>query len=264
MNDLVPIPRTSAAAACADRLRDGILSGAFAVGARLPPERKLAEDFAVNRVTVRAALTTLVSEGLLAIRQGSGAQVTDFRITGGLALLPAWIRLASVGDGAAATAAIADLLAVRRSLARVVVGKLGALDDDALDRIDDAVAAFAAVIDRNVDVNDANDVSDGGVAAADLGVVRALLHETGSPVLAMCLNPVATLLAALPQLRSAMYAVPRDNLTGWQSLLELLRAARGTPASLFESAVDVVIGDLAARDEATLARLRSQQHRSRT
>lgn len=41
----------------------------------LPPERDLAEEFAVSRITVRKALDGLVSEGLLTRRQGSGTFV---------------------------------------------------------------------------------------------------------------------------------------------------------------------------------------------
>lgn len=41
----------------------------------LPPERDLAEEFAVSRITVRKALDGLVDEGLLTRRQGAGTFV---------------------------------------------------------------------------------------------------------------------------------------------------------------------------------------------
>ena len=41
----------------------------------LPPERDMAEDFSVSRITVRKALDGLVSEGLLTRKQGSGTFV---------------------------------------------------------------------------------------------------------------------------------------------------------------------------------------------
>jgi GntR family transcriptional regulator, N-acetylglucosamine utilization regulator len=43
----------------------------------LPPERDLAEEFAVSRITVRKALDGLVNEGLLTRRQGSGTFVAS-------------------------------------------------------------------------------------------------------------------------------------------------------------------------------------------
>lgn len=43
----------------------------------LPPERDLAEEFSVSRITIRKALDGLVSEGLLTRRQGSGTFVAS-------------------------------------------------------------------------------------------------------------------------------------------------------------------------------------------
>src|SRR5262245_34829121 len=41
----------------------------------LPPERELAAEFGISRITVRKAIDGLVNEGLLARRQGSGTFV---------------------------------------------------------------------------------------------------------------------------------------------------------------------------------------------
>jgi len=49
--------------------------GRSSAGDRLPPERQLAEQFGVARMTVRRAMNTLVSEGRLERRQGSGTYV---------------------------------------------------------------------------------------------------------------------------------------------------------------------------------------------
>ncbi len=38
----------------------------------LPPERDLATEFSISRITVRKAIDGLVSEGMLVRRQGSG------------------------------------------------------------------------------------------------------------------------------------------------------------------------------------------------
>lgn len=43
----------------------------------LPPERDLAEQFAVSRITVRKAIDGLVSEGFLTRKQGSGTYVSN-------------------------------------------------------------------------------------------------------------------------------------------------------------------------------------------
>ncbi|MBI3435906.1 MAG: GntR family transcriptional regulator [Proteobacteria bacterium] len=56
-------------------LRDGILSSAIALGARLPNENDLARSHRVSRVTVRRALAELARERLIERRRSSGTRV---------------------------------------------------------------------------------------------------------------------------------------------------------------------------------------------
>ena len=79
-----------------ERLRDQILAGALPEGARLPPERSLAERLEVNRSTVVRAYRELAAEGLIAQRVGSGSRVVH-QLRGGqperTAAVPWWITL---------------------------------------------------------------------------------------------------------------------------------------------------------------------------
>lgn len=59
------------------RIEELLRSGAHPPGSRLPPERTLAERFAVNRLTVNKALARFVDAGRLTRRVGSGTWVTD-------------------------------------------------------------------------------------------------------------------------------------------------------------------------------------------
>lgn len=59
----------------ARRLRDAIERGVVKPEEALPPERDLAADLAISRITVRKALDTLVADGLLIRRQGAGTFV---------------------------------------------------------------------------------------------------------------------------------------------------------------------------------------------
>jgi GntR family transcriptional repressor for pyruvate dehydrogenase complex len=59
----------------ADRIAKSIESGDFGVGARLPPERELADQYSVSRPTVREALIALEIAGLVEVRTGSGTYV---------------------------------------------------------------------------------------------------------------------------------------------------------------------------------------------
>ncbi len=77
-----PISRRSASGArvsdqVADRLLARIASGEWAPGQRLPGERQLAEDMGVSRVSVRAALQTLKTQGFVDAVQGGGTRVVS-------------------------------------------------------------------------------------------------------------------------------------------------------------------------------------------
>jgi len=57
-----------------------IADGHLKSGDRLPPERDLAERFRVSRTSVREALRSLQSRGLIEIRAGDGAFVRDISV----------------------------------------------------------------------------------------------------------------------------------------------------------------------------------------
>jgi GntR family transcriptional regulator len=56
-------------------LREAIEDNRLPAEDALPPERELAEEFGVSRITVRKALDALVGEGMLTRRQGAGTFV---------------------------------------------------------------------------------------------------------------------------------------------------------------------------------------------
>jgi GntR family transcriptional regulator len=58
-------------------LREAIQNRVLAPDEALPPERDLAEEFDVSRITIRKALDGLVAEGLLTRRQGAGTFVAS-------------------------------------------------------------------------------------------------------------------------------------------------------------------------------------------
>ena len=61
----------------ADQLHQGIRSGEFAPGMRIPSEHKLAAEHRIGRPTVRQAIDLLVRKGLLTRRRGAGTFVRD-------------------------------------------------------------------------------------------------------------------------------------------------------------------------------------------
>lgn len=63
----------------ADSLRGQITSGALAPGALLPSIRRLEQEYAVGRETIRRTLAILRTEGLVVTEPGYGTRVVDER-----------------------------------------------------------------------------------------------------------------------------------------------------------------------------------------
>lgn len=61
-----------------DAMKENIVSREWAPGFRIPPETKLAEDFGVNRLTVRMALQRLNTLGIVETKAGDGTFVKEF------------------------------------------------------------------------------------------------------------------------------------------------------------------------------------------
>lgn len=232
--------RESAVVACARVIRRAVLRGELGAGERLPPERELAGTLGVTRLTLRSALAQLTGTGLLTARQGSGTYVTDYQRRCGPDLLPGIAELARERGAIGET--VADLLLVRRQLARAVLERvpvgMGAAE---LAGVEAAVAAFVEAARAGA----APEV----VAAADLEVLAAVVEATGSVVLRLCLNPVAQVLSSLPELREALYARPQENAAGWTALLAWLRSGR-------RDGFELIIAEMERRDRVTVARVK--------
>src|SRR5437764_95675 len=66
-----PIKATRAFEEIAEQIRLELSSGRLRPGDRLPPERRLAEQFGVSRNTLREALRSLENAGLLRLQKGA-------------------------------------------------------------------------------------------------------------------------------------------------------------------------------------------------
>ena len=58
-----------------DALMDDILNKPVPIGEKIPNEYELAEKYGVGRSTIRETVKSLVSKGILEVRQGSGTYV---------------------------------------------------------------------------------------------------------------------------------------------------------------------------------------------
>ena len=91
----------------AQQLAAEIKAGRLAPGAKLPPEARLVEQFAVSRTVVREAVSRLKSLGLVDSRQGSGVYV---------AASPPFEPLNFDAKSADSQSAVAQMVEVRRAL----------------------------------------------------------------------------------------------------------------------------------------------------
>lgn len=88
-------PRMPVSEAIFVRLCSEILGGRLAPGEELRSERTLADELGVNRHAVREAVKRLQQAGLVEVAQGGATTVLDWRLHGGLDLLPQLSRRTS-------------------------------------------------------------------------------------------------------------------------------------------------------------------------
>ncbi|UQS81840.1 GntR family transcriptional regulator [Bombilactobacillus folatiphilus] len=63
-----------------NQIKQEIAQGKWQVGQRIPAERLLADEFQVSRMTMRQAIQTLVEEGILYRKVGSGTYVASQKV----------------------------------------------------------------------------------------------------------------------------------------------------------------------------------------
>jgi GntR family transcriptional repressor for pyruvate dehydrogenase complex len=126
-----PIKKKRVAEQIADRIRMMILDGTFPAGQPLPAERPLAERFGVSRGSIRDALRTLETIGLLVTRHGQGTFPQELDVDRLVAPLASILRYRHDLQH--------ELLDVRRmfepAVARVAAARVTAEDLGELDRI---------------------------------------------------------------------------------------------------------------------------------
>lgn len=161
----------------ADRILARIASGEWAPGQRLPGERQLAEEMGVSRVSIRAALQQLKTQGFLDAVQGGGTRVISDAAT----IDPALVELVRVSSGnlhdLAELRGILEAWAVRRAALNASAENLAELAE--------IMAATEADISRGKHKTE-NDIrfhlavakaAGSGIYLHIMGVFRGILQE---------------------------------------------------------------------------------------
>ncbi len=167
------------------RLLAEISSGRLSPGQRLPTEQELMQSMKVSRTVVREAISALKAQGLVITRQGSGAFVSAVPAPKTFTLEPEMLRSLD---------AVINVLELRLAVEAEAAG-IASLrgDDDALQAIKDAHAAFEAAIDRGETAAD-----------EDFAFHLAIANATGNPKFTEFLKFLGA------------YVIPRQTLRVWE------------------------------------------------
>ncbi|MEM9070996.1 MAG: GntR family transcriptional regulator [Myxococcota bacterium] len=229
--------KKKAADEAVDVLRHRILAGQLPAGTMLPPERELADQLGVSRLTLRSALASLEAQGLIEKVHGAGNRVLDFREHGGVELVAHLAALAM--DGRETFRLLAELLEFRRVVAVELLGLVAQrATAQELRGLRSHLASQHEVLD-----------DPEAFVRADLTFARLLVRAAHNLTLELLYNTVQRLVMENPQFEAAFLVNSRATLKAYEMLLELLEAR--DPKKVREAARAV----LEPLDRVTLDRL---------
>jgi len=171
-----PVKSTRIYAEIVRQIRALIADGQLKSGDRLPPERDLAERFRVSRTSVREALRTLESLGLIEIRAGEGTFVREISVES--LIEPLALVILTQREG------IAELYEARRLIEPVIA----------------ALAATRATLDEVAELRRILEEQAREVEAGRTGVTQdaafhtTLVHSTHNRAIARIVSALVDLL----------------------------------------------------------------------
>lgn len=179
LGEVEPLSRETLVATLAGRIEDRVLAGELEVGARLPSEAVIANDFGVSRPVVREAFAQLRERGLIETVTGSG---TFVRLPAPNQLAETFLR--HLRMSALDAQAIENLCEARRAIemmtARLAAERASARD---LDEIRIRLSEMASA------------VGDGQRwAAADVSFHLSVASASHNPFLVASLSPLVTVI----------------------------------------------------------------------
>jgi DNA-binding FadR family transcriptional regulator len=215
-----PVGKPRVAEEIVQQLRGLILRGDYAVGDKLPPERKLAEELGVNRASLREAIKSLEHMGLVKTRQGDGTRVLDFMQTAGLELISHLIPPSDSG-GTPNLTVLGDVLDFRRwfgrEAARMAAERATEEDIKTLESIADKAG------DPNVDV--------GELLKLDFEFYVALTHAGKNAVLRLLINTMRPAVLNYAPFFAQFNAAPATVRKHHRDLIKSIREKDGEGAS---------------------------------
>ena len=202
--------RVRASEQVADEVTGRILDGDLLPGDKLPGERELADQFKVNRSTVREAIKSLTDLGLVVARHGGGTVVQDYMRRAGLQILP---YLFQRGDESGQL--LRSVLESRRIFA-VEVTRLAAAR-----RSEDDLAALSAIADEMAKVES----DPARFQALDFDFVSRLARASENWVFRLITNSVRPVYDERPELFLALVHEPGRIVRGYRAVISALESS---------------------------------------
>jgi len=221
MNEPETTKEGSAVDLAAAKLRTAILTGEHLPGATLPGERELSERLGVSRLTLRAALTRLSTEGLVQSVHGSGTRVLDYREHGDVALLGHLAELALTGHHVGLEV-VAGLLELRRAVAVEAIGT--AAERATIAELREMRAQVALLATKLDDPH--------AFMTADLAFARMLVRSTKNLAYELLFNTVQKTIERNRGVELAFFANAPATLAVYGRLLDRMNARDAERARL--------------------------------
>ncbi|MGH8529994.1 MAG: GntR family transcriptional regulator [Nevskiales bacterium] len=235
---------TSATDRIAAALAFSIAAGRYAAGERLPPVRKLAEDFGVNPNTIQVVLAQLQACGFVSALPRLGLVVRDIEQHGGISTWRLVFQLAQQLP-ARATRISADLLDMRLVLLTEALNKIS----EHPKRYDPSPVRRAVEKLELAVATTPDDVIE--IARAELNALRILMLVVGQSVVTAVLNSIGEIYLEVPAMIQAMYVQPTDHVELWREVL-----ARWERGALSTRNVEEIRAVLEQNDKLVIERFR--------
>lgn len=205
--------RETAVTKLARRLLRAVMTNEYPVGSRLPSERVLAEHYSVHRVTARSACQRLTADGVLAVKQGSGYWVQDYRVTGGPRLISEVLELEK--DPTTLRLFLSDVLGMRLTLMGFAIRRLiDRLTPDDISRLRHKVSTFIDAVSSGVKPPELADLEN--------QIIAEVLASTHSTVIQLSLNPLSRSYMGIRKFQDVIYRDPQQNALGYTLFLRWL------------------------------------------
>lgn len=231
----------------ATAFEERILSGALAIGARMPSEGEIARDFGVSIRSVREAMQLLETKGLVRRRHGERAEVVRDDFGAFAEALAASVR----SRFAAEPEYLVELMDVRRMFEEEAAGRLAGHLPGALAGLERALEGMARAVSEH---------SFPGYVAADAAFHLALVEAVGNGVLLKLYQNLFGLITEIIRLSVRVPSKPfADGLAEHRDILAGIRTgdpatARGLAAAHVEQSKSYLQRALAGRSSGKATR----------